>query len=490
MKIFNAPHLNLSRLLYILLGICLLLLGISLIYRYIHIDDAWLGEQAFWWAKKGHVKSELFRGLIGYEERQYFYHKLFIWLGGTLIALFGFDLYLLKGLSLVSLFVFLAIFVRFQKKAFPFHTNIALLTLIVILVHPLVFHYSFVYRPEIILMTVGFASFALLFNAAQEHNNVHAFWAGVLGGMACLIHLNGLSIALAGFFAIAFQKEVKLTTYYVLGGIIVSFFFFMDLSSMEDISLMLYQFQHDPALIKDDFSAFQRIVRIFQEHQRFFWDLTSGAFSVFFLIILLIGYKGLKGYKFLTSYTLFAILILAGLAHSKTTKYMLIYLPYLWLILMICINYIYKERRNLIKYAVYVGVIYLGISFYININLLLRSNNIIKKHADITETYQLRGQKIIAPMEFIFDEIKHSEIQAVRAYRFFKERNIYFPEVPFNFYQIANYFDRTFILLKRENFEELGLNMPSIGEVNEGFQLVDIIDNNYFIYKKINQDEQ
>ncbi len=52
----------------------LLLIGALLVtccYRTEHFDDAWFAEQSYWLVKDGWVRSELFRGMNGWEDRIY-----------------------------------------------------------------------------------------------------------------------------------------------------------------------------------------------------------------------------------------------------------------------------------------------------------------------------------------------------------------------------------------------------------------------------------
>ena len=477
-----------NKALCVLLGGVVLLLGVSLIHRSIFSDDAWLGEQAYWLSKSGHVKSELFRGLISYEVRQYFYHKLFIWIGAALISTFGFSLYVLKGLSLISLVGFVVLLLRFIKKEVPVDLHLRLLILIIILIHPLVFDYSFIFRPEIILMTTGFSSFILLYKSLHNKNSIYALFAGTLAGITCLLHLNGLAIAGAGLLTLLLMKDFRLAAFYILGGVVIVPLYFADISQLREIDMTVFQFRNDPALGKEEFSFWEHILKIFKEHKRLFWDFASGTFSILFIFACAMGYKGLKGeYKVLTMYTFFIVLILAGLAHSKTTKYMLIYLPYLWLVFLVCARYIYNERQFLLKYL-YGGVaLYICISVILDIRLISRNKNEVQQHAAIVDTYHLENQKIVAPMEFIYNEIESAEIQGTRAYEFFRERNLFGQKSQFDFYKVANHFNRTALVIKRKNFEEMELDIPSIGEVNGGFKLVDVVDNDFFIFKKVKE---
>ena len=53
---------------------------LSLFNRYIYIDDAWFGEQAYWFSKLGFVKTSTIVDFYGWDERLFVYHKLNIYL--------------------------------------------------------------------------------------------------------------------------------------------------------------------------------------------------------------------------------------------------------------------------------------------------------------------------------------------------------------------------------------------------------------------------
>ena len=79
----------------------------SLFIRNVDIDDAWLGEHAYWLAKEGHARSELMRGWFLQEVRLLIHHKLMTLLGMVFIKFFGFSVYTLKSVSLLYFALFI-----------------------------------------------------------------------------------------------------------------------------------------------------------------------------------------------------------------------------------------------------------------------------------------------------------------------------------------------------------------------------------------------
>ena len=129
----------------------------SLYQRIPDIDDAWIGEYAYWLAEDGYVHSELMRGVNKQEVDFVVHHKLFNLNGALFIKLFDFSLYSLKAVSLVYFIVFIIMFYFYTHKwRRLLSKSDFFLALIILFSFPWTFKYAFLYRPEIMMMTFGF----------------------------------------------------------------------------------------------------------------------------------------------------------------------------------------------------------------------------------------------------------------------------------------------------------------------------------------------
>ncbi|NTW26573.1 MAG: hypothetical protein HGA37_17885, partial [Lentimicrobium sp.] len=144
----------------ILIVLTLLLFAYSLWQRTPDIDDAWIGEHAYWMSQNGFVKSELMHGITGQETRHIVHHKIFTLNGALFIKLFGFSLQTLKSVSLLWLGIFLFIFIGYIKRILG--SKSAWFAFLLTILNALIFQYSFVFRPEIMVMTLGFVSYLFL----------------------------------------------------------------------------------------------------------------------------------------------------------------------------------------------------------------------------------------------------------------------------------------------------------------------------------------
>jgi len=476
----------LKKHLLVAIGLSVLLFLISLINRSIHIDDAWLGEQAYWLSEKGFVKSELLRGFAGYETRQYVYHKLFIGIGALFIKLFGFKLYALKSISLGFLIIFMITFVSFMRKSLVINEKIILVLIILVLIHPLVFEFSFVYRPEIMLMTIGFISYILLYYSIQDNCRKYAFFAGVVAALACITHLNGIAFAAAGFFCLLLSQRAALCFLYSIGGLIISSIYFIDLYAIKEIEAFIFQFKNDPALYDNDYTGvWHYIVNIIDEHKRFFRDPKTLFFSSLVLFLYISEYKSMKEHALLNTYTLLLILFFAAFAQSKTNKYMLVYMPFLYLIVGICLENMRQNKdTSKVKLATTLIIAFITVSLVSNIRFILKNDNSLAKHKKISQIYLTNTQKIVAPMPFIFEEIDKFNIQSVTLYKILKNHGNLHDNGSLAFFKTVEDFGNKAIIMNVNDFEHFDMTKPSIGEIRGNYLLVDILADLY-IFKYV-----
>ncbi|MCF0061731.1 hypothetical protein MUK70_21050 [Dyadobacter chenwenxiniae] len=71
-----------------LLSIFIILTVSTYINRFPTGDDAWFGEQSYWLHKEGIIRSEFFRGIVGWEDQILVSHKLFLGFGAVVIRIY------------------------------------------------------------------------------------------------------------------------------------------------------------------------------------------------------------------------------------------------------------------------------------------------------------------------------------------------------------------------------------------------------------------
>ena len=157
-KLFNSPKF----LIYISVSTILLFI-VSLFYRQFNIDEGVIAGHSFYLNKLGFVKSELYACYgYGWEYRQYHYHKLFVLLGAIIIDFLGFSLTILRLIPLAASLGTTILVYKYIKSLKEINSIIIFpLFVIFYIVHCHIFCFSFWFRPEVVVMFFGFASFYL-----------------------------------------------------------------------------------------------------------------------------------------------------------------------------------------------------------------------------------------------------------------------------------------------------------------------------------------
>jgi len=407
----------------ILLILLCVLFAYSLYERQPHVDDAWLGEHAWYQSKLGYVKSELMRGVTHQEERTLIHHKLLTLHGSLVVRIAGFSAPALKSVSLLYFLLFIALcyWYMVSYRALMKRTEFMLL-MILLLAHPLVFELSFVFRPEVPMMFYGFAAFVLVKEAVIRQRRILwlAFAGGIAAGLCFAFHLNGLIFPLAGAAVLVFSKRYAGAAMFVAGSILAGSVYFYDFTREYGLTYWLAQITDTPFHTRTSnyFSWKTMIVAFSREHLRFFHSPPESSLSILLIFALIMGWRALKKMPVISLYSLFLIIFLAFIAIYKTSKYMVAYLPFI----MIIIVMIFKEKELVREepdhkrifingFAFFFLLFYLGIAIWADVKISAKKFD-PSGHRGITLKYFTpgsEGKRIAAPMEFVFNEIGRYE---------------------------------------------------------------------------------
>jgi len=459
-------------------GIALFLL--SLYNRIMHIDDAWLGEYAYWNFKIGHVKSELFRGFEGYENQIYVCHKFFLMQGSWLIQHFGFDLYVLKSLSLIYIIALLPFIYLYLKEnvSKKLRTSYFLIFIALLFTNPIFFEYGFVFRPEINVMTLGFISFFLIDIGLNKKNILLICISGIISGISVLTHLNSIIFILSGLVIILLERKYFYFLIYGLISACISLFYFMDIHSSIDYNQMVHQFINDPALNKEKFIWYTYILNILKEHERFFHSPKEIFFSVILFLVISLNFRFIwNQHRRIFLYSISLVLMLAIIAHGKTSKYSLIYLPFLCLLIVIGLGQQILMQYKLNWVFPFIFIYFMG-SSVLNVQMLSWKKKSDSSHNAMLAKNIPLGSKVLAPMQFVFNELNNYQIQGLHCYRFFEKRK-QFGNTPFNVFKVAEYFSNEYIIFDEEYIQHYNLTS---GKIYGSYKPISI--GKEWIYKK------
>lgn len=414
-------HLTLVKLLIV---VNLLLYVYSLWQRQPDVDDAWIGEHAYWLVKNGFVKSDLMYGITSQEIRQIVHHKLFTLNGALFVKTFGFSLLTLKSVSLVWFIGFLILFLVYVKRKLG--EEAGWLALLLITTNAFIFQYSFVYRPEIMVMTLGFASYIFL----EKHFNNSGGWqyaalSGALAGLAATAHLNGLIFVASGFTILLLRWKLRSMIVFSTFAVLFLGIYFYDFTSEYNFSFWLYQINDSPALHKSQIlpSSLLFIAKLFNEHLRFFHSPKEISLSLLLIFLLVINFRTLKKETLLLQYFTALVVFLSLLAVHTTPKYLLLYMPFIVLTITISFIDIYNQRASSSRlkwrltysktYQWSLGLLTLLFATHLFWNFIIATDKFDPgKNRLLAQKYfgtNTQGIKVLAPMTFIFDEMGRFE---------------------------------------------------------------------------------
>lgn len=456
----------------------------------IKVDDDYIGEQVYWLLHDGKVKSELMRGYgnIGLENYQSVFHKLFIYAGAAVSKISGWSLNSLHMVSVFFTLITVLSLYYFCIKNYSLQNFFSALLLIFSFFEFTIFTFSF--RPEIMVMALGFLSYIFLSEYAKNKKITLLLLSSVFASLAFLTHLNGLIFVLSGIVLLSSMKDVKALM--IFGIVTVMVFipvYFFDVLKNASFDYFLFQFRHDPSLNESNFHWYTPFIRLLREHYRLFrspMEISLTVLTIFSFVCLLKNEYPRN--RNLIIYTVALFLSLAIYAYSKTSKYTILYLPFLALIIASAGDALLKNvnkkdiRRTIyfVLFGLYVltGLIFTG-RYALTMYMWTDLASCNKNTADLIP--EKDKQRILAPGAFIFDEIKEFDrIMNMNRFTFFIESH---NKPRINFDQLldsARFYHINYIIFSEENakYFKLKENIPEFDErtfffgKNEYYQIV------------------
>ena len=377
-----------------------------------HLDDAWLSEHSYWLLHNGVAQTKLMTGIADGENRLVLHHKLFTIQGAAVIHVLGFSLQWLKSVSLLYLLltVVLLLVNRGNKKLFS-NEYAAYLGVFFLWLHPLVFEYSFVFRPETMLMFMGLVSFLLLWKSLdQDGAKLPAWISGLVAGIAFATHLNGSVMIAAGFLMLVFRGRFKLAALFALGAITTATIYFYDFHGLSDFGLWYRQLTFIPSGDGQSHGILWKLVlNILNEHERYFHSPKEIVFTLFMLFSLLLLWKKQHGrYNILLQYTLWLLLSMSIIALNKTSKYLILLLPYFSMIVANVLTdnqFFIKKSVRFTLMSLLVGFVITSFTYNIMISLEKYDPQINRNISAKLVGSQAENMTVMAPMMFVFDEM-------------------------------------------------------------------------------------
>lgn len=447
----------------------------SLYHRPIYFDDAWFAEQAFQFLKFGEIRTEVFQGLLYYENKLQTAHKFHVINGSVFIALFGFSPYAVKAVSIFYTLLLLYFFYVYGRQFHVFQYSITLLFfLLFYLTQNFVLEYLYAYRPEPIIAALGFGSFYLIEKSLQNRNLSYAAIAGFLAGLCAFTHLNGVIFMGAGGLVLLFNKEFKLVLIFSFASILGLSLYFFDIGSQEELLYAYKQFRNDPALSEDNFTALHYITKLVDEHKRFFWDYAEATMTICLLVALLTNFRFLHNkHKNLLYYTLSLIVLLAVISRNPSSQYYLLYMPFVAILSVIAFEEVYLQKKAIIRWLVTASLIfYFSMNIYLNIQMAFEKEYLLPTHQKIS-TIIPHQTKIMAPLYFVFNEIDNYDMQTTEVFYLLNKKKW---QNSSNFFDFCKKHKREYIIIEARDKDKLLMPWEELIKGDKNYQYLATID--------------
>ena len=472
-----------SLILIFLLITTLVIFLFRLYLRSINGDEVILAEQVLSLQKFGFVKAELFDGMgKGWEIRQFHFHKFFIFLSAFISSIFGFNIWLLRLIPLMFFIGLIFLLFKYLKTVIPENKLILGGVLIVLLACFKITEFAFLFRPEIILASLGFLSFLLLFQFFEKKNIWLCIGSGAIAGLAAFTHLNGVSYIMAGGLLLLINSRWKGAFLFGLSATLVSLLYFYDLNSMAELTAFWEQFRSDPNLSESDFKIFHALIKVFNEHMRFFWNVPTAGFSLLYFFCLITNFSYFKkNHPTLFWYHLILIGCLSAIAQSKTVKYGLVYYPFMVLVISIAMNRFFTNSNTKKQKWLHGGV--LAIYFITNIGFTIWSMTgkstayLIQKNQAYTKLMTKKEAGVFTTESFYFNSYQNFTIHSILAYSLLHEIYLQTPRTQEGFYNFAERNHNDYILVRnrainRDLLTLIDFDKLSKGAINYNYKVI------------------
>lgn len=394
--------------------------GLSLFNRWVDHDEAMLGEHAYWYLTKGYYRSVLHEGLPNnWSVIQYSTHKFFVLLGSLAISVLGWSIETLRWVPLFFTALLLWLLNKYSSNFKDvFGSGMSRWVLAILIFQAMFFTAGYRFRPETMLMTMGFLNFMFLERYVKTEKLKFLVLAGMFGGLAMFTHLNGSAyVGAAGLILLTKRKLFPAVAYGFVAALFASLYLH-NLLGPGEIQAFLIQYRDNPNLSENDWHWYSPIVKMLSEHLRFFHsprEITTSVLAIFSLAVSWNWIK--KEMRLLLTYLLFTILILGALSR-QTPIYYLLYLPYLALIIAAHLSR-FNELSKLSKIGtVALLIIFLGTQSMYNFELIQRRVDTAARTEQMA-AYIPVGSKVLAPLSFLFNGLDEGyEIRSFKAFKF------------------------------------------------------------------------
>lgn len=462
---------------------------VSLILRRINGDEGIIGEWAYWLANYGQARSMLYYSYFGEKALSLpIYHKFYTLLLVGFVKVFDFEPFYLRIPSLISyagLISLIGFYLRIKRvKLFSWYILAGFF-----LSQSLLFNFAFLARPELLMALFSFATFFILRQYTQSGDWRWALLAGLISGLSFYTHLNGLAIVVAAGIFLLFHFQWKALISFGMSAFAMASLFVIDIPGT--YLGLLNELSQAPDVKNSSFSLGRILMKLLTEHERFFHNAGLAVFSSATILSLIFSWKQLRRNDAdLLLFLLFMILSLSLLTHGKTAKYLLFYMPFMGLIILQSVNYLFLSG-HLRKVILISVLIIVGAGITIGDYLKDFSYFVpVKDRNQAMAQLMEKGTTVMAHDGFVFGQLEQFEIRSPIIFFFKNEgfrQNEMDDSAEFLTFAAENDYDYVAVdlLLERDDLREIFSDAKfETGYRSAGYQIT-YKDADFMIFKRL-----
>jgi hypothetical protein len=398
-------------------GALLLLLAASVPGYHLHIDEGWIGEQAYVLARDGYVHSNLFEGFAANDLRIVVYHRLFVLLGSWAVALFGWSIGSLRVVPLLSGALLLCAIGWYMRRRMGASRETTAITIALFLLMPLNFTYIKVYRPEMLMALCGFAGYICLTLHLSRRRWYLAAAAAIAGTSAALAHPYGAIFPVASMIILLLTRDWRGAATFLLSGALPAIPYAIDIAT--HIEIFRAQISNQFVAEKTSFTILTPLLNLLNEHKRLFRKAETILPTILLIISLIVNARrSAPERRLLQRYTILLVILLGALAQDKVTRYAIPLLPFFAIeIGMMIGEWVERPERygRICRWGLGVAMaLFVGFGVHAVVaDLGAAREQVADLNAAIASSIP-PGTRCLAPVNFLFDEITRYPIVGLR----------------------------------------------------------------------------
>lgn len=399
-----------------ILGVQAVFLGLRVTGSGAGVDEAWLAEQAYFQSRDGYVHSELFRDYCHSENRIMFQHRLFILVAAGVIRVAGFHLIGLRLISLVSAAALMLLFRKYCSRYLELDSPTVLAASGILMLMPLFFRYTVIFRPEMLCTAFGFGSFLCL--AGEDSHRLRRALAGILAGLSLVTHSNGVIFVIAGIALLLWERRFICSAVFLAGAAVVVLPYVIELS--RNIPLLREQLGGELSAGKTTFTILTPFSNLLNEHKSLFRKPETIFTSILVLTSLLVTRRQTyRRFSPLYRYSAVLLVSLGLLTSCKTVTYTVPLLPFGAAISAVALSEFSRlhseQRYRRAKRGAFTSAALLLLLYglYFSVHSISGGTCNIERENALAGDLIPEGETCLAPMSFVFGQIDRLRISGL-----------------------------------------------------------------------------